>query len=435
MSNSITALEGHSRHVLRLLRAAEVKYGFARVGNAMTALLCARQHQVAAKQISPIFAVVLMDAKQTELIQYLIRSANRETGAKTMCRRNRILFVLAIIPTVVTALVFMRGVLGTPRITLEAIRIAPKGDVRQDIVSSSFAPVDFQYRIVNRGRSPLAGLKLGTSCACEITAAPPGEIAPGGSAVIGFRLRAPYAGRLQRQIPITVEGIKEPLLMLNATVRVRFDPPAIIPTTQDHNLLFVKGDASPREFVFETIEKRENKPWIEGLELNPSDTIEVHPRQLEDSVEQDPELVRRRYRIPLSNRLLDVGQHAITAVPRTRKEGPSIVHSFALRLSVVDSVAIVPNPLVIKHTPGTQALPLRVSVINRTKTVSDATPTKYDEDVLHVRSTDRKGSSVQTFDIVPLEQSQGEFETPVIFDIGNGESRELVVRFTRSSVP
>ena len=281
-------------------------------------------------------------------------AVNHETESKTMCRRNRILFALAIIPAVVTALIFVRGGSGTPRVALEAIRIAPNGDVRQDIVSSSFAPVDFQYRIVNRGRSPLTGLKLGTSCACEITAAPPGEIAPGGSAVIGFRLRAPYAGRLQRQIPITVAGTQEPLLVLTATLRVKFDPPAILPSNQDHNLLFVRGDASPRELVFETIERKRSEPWMTGLELNPSDAIEVHPHRMEELLEQDPELTRRRYHFPLTNRMLDIGQHSVVVTLHTRKDDPSAASALSLRVAVIDSVAIVPNPLVIKYTPGAQ---------------------------------------------------------------------------------
>lgn len=156
---------------------------------------------------------------------------------------------------------------------------------------------------------------------------------------------------------------------------------------------------------------------------------------MEEIAEQDPELIRRRYHFPLTNRTLDVGQHSATVTVRTRDDVPSAAPIVSLRVAVVDSVAIVPNPLVIKFTPGVQVRPGRVYVINRTNTARAATPIEYDEDVLLVRSSNQQGGSSQPFEIVPLGNSPSRVDSPVIFNVGNGESRELLVRFEESTAP
>ena len=362
-----------------------------------------------------------------------------------MLRRKFILVAVVLVPLLSLCLVVVQRGRGTNHAesaksrpahpTLEAIRVNPPGELGQDTECPSFAEVDFTYRIVNHSDRPLLGLKLGTKCGCEALVSPPSEIPPGESALVGFRLRAPYVGRLQRQIPLSVEGSSEPLLVFEVALRVKFDPPALIPPPKDLTLSFVKGDGASRELVLETIESKHSEPWMTGLELNPSDAIEVHPHRMEEMLEQDPELTRRRYHFPLANRSLDIGQHSAAMTLRTRQDVPSTAPVFSLRVAIVDSVAIVPNPLVIRFTPRAQARPKRVSVINRTSTARAATPIKYDEDVLRVRVSDHKRGSSQTFDVVPLGESQSVFETPVIFDIGNGETRELLVRFEESTSP
>lgn len=320
-------------------------------------------------------------------------------------------------------------------LALEAVRVSPPSETGDDVECSSFAEVDFTYRIVNHGQRPIAGLKLGTTCACEAIGSPPAEIAPGESGLVSFRLRAPYVGRLQRQIPLLVEGSQEPLLVLDAALRVKFDPPALIPTSQDLTLSFVQGDDSPRELVLETIESKPSEPWITGLEWNPSDRIDIRAPRVEDLIEPDPGLTRRRYRFPLANRSLDVGQHSVSVTVRTRQDDAKPPPAFSLKVAVVDTVAIVPNPLVIKFQPGSQPDARQVHVVDRTSGQTSIRGIKCDENVLQVRATAQQRGSAQAFEVIPVRTSETPFETPVVFDIGNGQTRELLVRFEPSKSP
>lgn len=167
-------------------------------------------------------------------------------------------------------------------------RVNPPGELGEETECSSFAPVDFQYRIVNRSQQPISGLKFGTSCACEVLENPPAELLPGASALVGIRLRAPYAGRLHRKIPITIDGSSEPLLMLEVALRVKFEPPSLIPPPQELTLSFVKGDGSSRELVLETIEHKQGEPWLTGLDLLPPTRLKLIPIEWKKSLSRIP---------------------------------------------------------------------------------------------------------------------------------------------------
>ena len=362
-----------------------------------------------------------------------------------MLRRKFILVGMLMVPLLALCLIVVQRGRGTnqagpsqsssPHATLDVIRVSPPGELGSETECPSFAQVDFTYRIFNRGQHAISNLKLGTSCACEVIEHPPAEIPPGESAVVGFRLRAPYAGRLQRQVPLAIDGNSEPLVVLEAALRVKFDPPALIPPPQDVTLSVIKGDGSSRELFFDAIESQHSEPWVTGLELNPSDTIEVDPHRMEVFPEVDPELTRRRYRFSLTNRSLDVGQHAVAVTLRTRQDDGKTAPAIPLKVAVVDSVAIVPNPLVFKFQPGSKPDARRVHFVDRGSGQTSIRGVKCDEAVLQVRTAAQQPGSAQAFDIAPVGTSESSFDTPVVFDIGNGQTRQLLVRFEPSATP
>jgi hypothetical protein len=323
------------------------------------------------------------------------------------------------------------------RLAVELARLNPPGSSgnNADIDCVSLDSVEFTYQVRNRGGSRITGLKVGTKCACESVGDPPADIAPGESGTISFRLRAPRAGRMNRQIPLLSDGADEPLAVLDISLRVNFDRPVLIPPPSALSFTFVAGKTAAHELVLEAIEARDAKHWISGLELDPSDGVELQPFQVEELPEADPSLTRRRYSFPLVNRSLAVGRHSATAAIRTSDDSSAVRDPFTLELNVTDPVALAPNPLVIKYDRGSMPTSRRVSIINRTGGRAVAKPVNYDADLLRVAAAGEQSGSTAAFDVSPAGMPESRVETQVVFDTGDDQTRILVVRFEPSEGP
>lgn len=315
---------------------------------------------------------------------------------------------------------------------IHVVQLNPPTHPSGEVECSSLDFVEFTYQVSNRGDVPVTGLKLGARCSCEVVHSPPNKILPGESATIGFRMRAPRVGRLQRKIAILADGTPEPIVVLDAALRVKFDPPALFPPPNGLGITFIKGSKSAQELVLEAMEAKRDLPWIRGLDLDPPDGVEVQPLRVEDLAEADPALTRRRYHFPLVNRSLPVGHHMAAAIVRTRDGVPPITDSPMLRVVVVDSVAIVPNPLVFKYPGGLQPQARRIKVVNRTGAQAKVTPAEYDHDLLQVAMAQQAGSIV-AFDITPIAAPESGCETQVEFQVGDSGGQTLVVRFEPST--
>jgi len=310
---------------------------------------------------------------------------------------------------------------------LEVARVSPPGEPDAEIECERLDQVDFTYEVMNRGKVPLKGLKIGTKCSCEENGSPPAEVLPGEKASIGFRLRAPRVGLLQRKIPLLVDGSNEPVALLAVALRVKFDPPELFPPPNGLGVTFVKGSESTQEFVLEATEASREPPWIRGLDLDPSDGIEILAPRIDDFAEADPTLIRRRYHFPVANRSLPVGQHMAMTIVRTRDGLPFIRKSPMLRIVVVDSVAIVPNPVVFKCADGSRPQARRIRVVNRIGNQAKVTLANYDHDLLQVTAAPQAGE-MAAFDIVPIAAPASERESHVEFAVGDSGSQTLVVR-------
>lgn len=311
---------------------------------------------------------------------------------------------------------------------LEVVRLRPAGEPGSDIECASFAHVDFTYKIVNRGSRPISGLKLGLSCGCEALGTPPTTIPPGESARVSFRLQAPRAGVLRRQIPLLAEGSSEPLLALKPVLRVKFHPPELLGTPAELILTYIKGDDSPRELTFEAIERKQNEHWIRGLKLTPDKILEVVSLQVDELPEADPALARRRYRFEVANRSAKVGQRFDRAALRMRPDTATRPDPARLVVKVLDSVAIVPNPLLIRSTRAIDPRPRRVQLVYRTGQGS-ASVVQCDERLLRVQPLGDTAGRVMTFGVGLTTARRDAFQTHVVFGLGNGDTRDLTVRF------
>jgi hypothetical protein len=307
---------------------------------------------------------------------------------------------------------------------VEVVRVEPPADAISEMECASLAFVELAYRAFNRGEAPITGLKLGTKCACEAIGDPPGEILPGESATISFRLRGPYAGRMQRKIPILVDGETDPVAILDVWLWVKFEPPRLIPPPNGLTITFIKGEASPPELALQAMEEKGVKPWIRAIDLFPADAIEVLPLRMDELLQPDPALTLRSYHFRLVDRSLPVGRQMMAATVRTTDGFPPVHDALSVWVDVVDAVALVPNPLVIKYAPGSSQPGRRMRVLHRLGTEERATPIEYNHELLRIEETD----SAVVFNIAPIQTPSDIVETQVVFNVGDDQTRSLVVR-------
>jgi hypothetical protein len=321
----------------------------------------------------------------------------------------------------------------SPRVSaaaaVEVVRLSPAGDANNEVDCQSLAFVEFRYQVYNRSDIPIKGLKLGTKCGCEEAGTMPEQVLPGESAPISFRLRGPPFGKMQKMVPLLVEGTLEPAAVIEVSMKVQFEPPKLLPPPNGLSITFVKGDDAPRELVLEAIEAKEEERWIRGLELDAGDSIAVLPCEVEELPEADPDLTRRRYRFGLVNRSLPLGPNRAMATVRTRDNAPAVKEPLVIGIHVADMVAIAPNPLVIRYSRGSPPPARRVCVIDRRGNQAVTTPSKYDHDLLRVDAAGGQAGSTAVFDVFPLETPQSVLETQVVFNLGENVTRTLTVQF------
>jgi hypothetical protein len=307
-------------------------------------------------------------------------------------------------------------------------RVTPASNAAGEVECTSLGLVEVSYEVSNRSGAQITGLKLGTKCACEVVGPPPETILPGEDETIRVRLRGPFLGRVERKIPLLIDGEADPVAFLDVALRVKFEPPNLVAPKGTQSITFVAGGGAAQELVLEAIELRAEQRWIDGLDLDPPGAIEVRSVQVDELQEPDPTLLRRRYRFLLANKSLPAGQHMTYAIVRTRDGLPQMADSLTLRVDVVDSIAIVPNPLVFRYTDASEPASRRIRIINRAGRQARITPVRYDQELLDIREVQDAGLIV-AFDVVAIGRPPSGGHTEVEFDVKEGGSPTLVVRF------
>lgn len=372
-----------------------------------------------------------------------VQRINSKKGGEEIIRHIRSATAVFVLVTALLALLVIARHRSAPSVAhsspralatapVELVRLSPPGDASTEVDCQSLAFVEFTYQVYNRGPVPIKGLKLGTKCGCEEAGPLPEELLPGQSAPIRFRLRSPYVGKAQRKVPLLFEGAAEPAAVIDVSMRVKFEPPRLLPLPDGRSLSFMSESRAPRELMFEAIEANGQKPWITGLTLDLEERLEVRALETEGFREEDPGLVRRRYRVAIANRSLSPGQHLAVASFRTREGSPPLRDPVAIWINVSDSIAVVPSPLVINYAIGSPPPSRRVRVMDRIHGKAIVKAIEYDHDRLRVEAAGGKSGATAAFEVMPLQTPDSPAETRVVFHLGDDETRTLMVRFEPS---
>jgi hypothetical protein len=314
-------------------------------------------------------------------------------------------------------------------LALKAERLSPEVDANDEVECESHSSVAFTYRIHNQGADSITGLKLAQTCSCQSNGELPDTIRPGENALITFNIRAPLAGRIQKSIPLLCDQQTTPLLHLNASLQVKLDPPALMTGSSDLQITFVNGATTKREIMLVALEEKHAQPWICGLDIHPKDAIEVQPSHVDELPEADPNLTLRRYHFPVINRTFTCGGHVASIRILTNERLPIVAAPMRLGIEVIDSVTIVPNPLVIRSSIGKSSLPPKLTVIRRTGGDVNVIKLVYDQDLLELKEAEPKTNSIASFEVIPLANSSFPAETQVVFDFGVDGTRAVKVQF------
>lgn len=227
----------------------------------------------------------------------------------------------------------------------------------------------------------------------------------------------------------------EPLVVLEANLQVKLELPVLTQGLDARHLTFTSGDESVRELAFETIESKKAENWIIGLDSGSPDRLEIESLAVEDFLEPDPSLVRRRYVFRMINHQGEVGQYAENATLRVRSGLPTAPALPPLIVTVLDSVVILPNPLIISIDPSGPSVSRQVCVVDRTGNRATAVPVRYDKSRLRVDSIGTERGTASKFNVVPVSNAVSATETAVQFQVGEAEVRELIVRFEGTHSP
>ena len=217
---------------------------------------------------------------------------------------------LAVIASGVGLAFYGREVPAESEHAIVAVRLEPPLATGDEIECDSLASIEFTYSIRNNTNSVVRGLKLDLSCGCQKREPPPAELAPGEEGQLSFRLSAPLAGRMQRQIALLDES-GEVVVSFDAALRVRLDPPALLSETDVVGLSFIEGDDAPREYTVNTIEAADSAPWLEDLEYSPPESLRIVEKLVREQQQGDPALVHRSYRFKIARQSLELGRHTI----------------------------------------------------------------------------------------------------------------------------
>ncbi len=308
---------------------------------------------------------------------------------------------------------------------LEATRISPPPESGAEVACEAFAETEFVYHLQNTTLEPIRGLAVSLACQCEATQEPPDTIMPGESARVGFKLRAPDAGVLRRQIELFTRETHEVLLSLPVALRVEFDPPALVHTPESLNVTFVDGDEEPRQVAFECVEERESEPWIESLEVEPEDLVEVVGMRIDETREMDPSLTRRPYRFDLLSGSRDVGSYLGSYLIRTRCDPSAMYSRLPLSTKVLDRVALIPNPVQI--TACAERMPGRLIIVRRAG-AGRVKAMEWNRDLLDVRLEGaEEDTNTAVFAVTPKVILTTSQESSIVFQVDETENREVKV--------
>lgn len=219
----------------------------------------------------------------------------------------------------------------------------------------------------NIGKLPLRGLEA-KLCSCQLIEAPAAVLRPGEVTRLTFVLQAMTAGNSESPVSLVAEQAGA-LAVFRPKLHVPIDPPYLREAPKSAVLTFLATEGSG-EIRFETIERKDAEPWINGVEASPAELLKVRLDPPEQSLYTDPEYCVRQYRIVVSSEGLPVGLHRATITPHVRPSRAAPPDPVSLELEVLERLALIPNPARVIITSTAPKPKLRVTAVDRLGTGS-----------------------------------------------------------------
>lgn len=311
-------------------------------------------------------------------------------------------------------------------VNLECVQLTPDVMLNGVAECESLATVDFSFSVRNRGKAAISGLRLVPTCSCQSISEVPQKLEPGESAILAFRVKAPWAGKIDRRMPVYCAEQAGAVLELDASLRVRLDPPSLLPEPRSFAVSFVRGGDQEREVLIESLEEAAAVPWIQGLEISPPTLLKVDAPLIDERPADDGTIVYRRYRFPISSAAADPGPRMGSVRFLTASEMPTIADRRSVTVELIDCVKIIPGSLRISDRGGDGLTSARVTVIRRDG-ADLSVKLRYDANLLEVSEPELKSRSVMVFTVTPKVAPALLVDTNIEFDFGTDGMRLLPV--------
>lgn len=386
--------------------------------------------QTATQPISRISALRTLVAPEPEVIM------SRQLPATRIILPAGTALVLLIAGTCLVQLEWKRSA-QLPNVTgesggsaLRTLQLQPNRDENGDAIADSLQPVDFVYRVTNTGSDPITGLQLARSCSCQTTGTAPDVLRPGESGELSFQVIAPPAGKVEKKIDLFCDQQSTPIASLDASVRVRVTPPILLTESDDLQLTLIQNSDVSRQLMLTTLEKKDDLPWITGIQLTPDAGLTVQACHVEEHIEPDPQLVRRRYGFPIRYRDLAMGRHSLLLRIQTQDKMAELQNLLRLSVSVIDSVTILPAELRFQSAEHDVSRSSKLTVIRRMGG-GDKIHVLFDPQLISVSELQSASSMIATFEVTSLVGMglSDPVSSEIVFDLGSEGKRTVNVRF------
>lgn len=288
--------------------------------------------------------------------------------------------------------------------------------IENEIEAAPSAPVEFRYRLMNQTNRTLREITPVLGCGCELVGPFPNHLAPGGSAALTFRLRAPYVGQSAFRFPVTAEGYARPIAAIEGSIRAVGQVPRVIAGSGYATAAFIKGASTTPVAQIKTLEYRSSPPW--GTDIRFESETELLPRLslIAERREADPEFCQRTYEITIDGEDVPVGNYGGNLV--ISSNAGEELRRVALALHVLPRLALFPAMADGRSDVNSQV----VRVVDRLRggpvRVAEFDPSRFD-----IRELDLPGESA--FEIASLDTDPA--PATVTFSTEDGGRQHVVV--------
>ncbi len=273
------------------------------------------------------------------------------------------------------------------------------------IIAKSMEALEVSWDVTNRSEETLVGLQAQLDCQCQMRTPFPEKLDPGQTAHVTIRLMAPAAGLADRRIPIFCRNKPQQVGFLPAPFRVDVSPPFWLIPPKMVRLNGIVERRSEHSVFWECIERIDQIPLIERVELSPFDSgCEVTMTSTDAPWGEDGTIVKRRYDVCFKIRPRSTSSVGGTLTfGSARDDVPSPIN---WQLTAKPCLSAFPGALELSWTQKMSAI---VTIVSRAQSLGVIDATSDSHEIL-VRPLENQGDqhSVNRFAV-----TLNHFEAPV----------------------